>query len=668
MAEPVVPPSTDVQGAPPADDLAGRAGADLAGFFDLAVDLLCVADTDGRLLRVSGSWETVLGYPLEELVGRRFLDFVHPDDLPATFEAISQLDRGVSVLNFVNRYRRRDGEWVWLEWRSSAPGGGPIYGVARDITDRRRVENERRAAEEALRESERQFRTLVEHANDAISVVVGRRVAYLNQAAVALYGASRAEDLIGQDVADHVAPESKPLVEERIGLVFGRGEAVPPVEVDYIRLDGVRVTVEATAAPIVYEGQPAGVVFARNVSERKRIESVLREGEVHRQHLEAQLAQAQKMEAVGQLAGGVAHDFNNMLSVITGHAEMALLEADIQRPVREGLEQILAAGRKSADLTRQLLAFARRQPVRPRLLDLNETVEGLLKMLRRLIGEGVDLRWQPGQGLWPLKLDPSQVDQVLANLVVNSRDAMGSHGTVTIETSNVTADADFCARHVEFQPGHYVRLAVSDTGAGMSREVLAHVFEPFFTTKVHGRGTGLGLSTVYGIVKQNGGIIAADSEPGTGATFTIWFPRTSVADTELEAEGAAAEMPRGRELVLVVEDAESILAVTRTMLDRLGYTTLGAGSPADAIRVAAQCPERIDLLITDVIMPEMNGRELAVLMAERDPRTRCLFMSGYTADVIARHGVLDESVHFLQKPFSLRTLAEAVRTTLDDRR
>jgi two-component system, cell cycle sensor histidine kinase and response regulator CckA len=793
MPEPAVPSPPPGEGTRPAEDRAADAGLDLDRFFDLAVDLLCVASMDGTLLRVSRSWQALLGYQVEELVGGKFLDLVHPDDVPATLDAVAQLERGATILNFVNRYRRRDGEFVWLEWRSSAPGGGVIYAVARDITERRRVENERRAAEEALRESERRyrllfeqasegialadattgvildcnkafermtgysreeligmpqrqlhppeirsgpvtadfahhagegagqivvgpvqtksgeirdfsveadavmldgrrqvlgffqdvtefrraaeqvraserrFRTLVEHASEAIFVHVDRRFAYLNQAAVRLFGAQTAEELIGRSMLERVAPEAADRVMERTRSTLEASVSVPLFEHDYIRLDGSRLTAEVTAAPIVYEGQPAAVVFVRETSERKRIQSALRDGEAHRQRLEAQLAHAQKMEAVGQLAGGVAHDFNNMLGVITGHAEIALLEPDMPRLVRESLEEILAAGCKSADLTRQLLAFARRQPVQPKRLDLNETVEGLLKMLRRLIGEGVDLRWQPGQRLWPVKLDPSQVDQVLANLVVNARDAMDGHGALTIETSNVTADAELCARSVEFQSGDdYVRLAVTDTGVGIGEEVLGRVFEPFFTTKAHGRGTGLGLSTVYGIVKQNGGVVVAESEPGKGSTFTIWFPRVPAAGADLEAQSAAADVPGGRELILVVEDADGILSVTRSMLDRLGYTTLGAPSPADALRIAASLPERVDLLITDVIMPGMNGRELANAMAERHPGLRRLFMSGYTADVIAPHGVLDESVHFLQKPFSLRSLGEAVRKALDD--
>ncbi|MEW5723216.1 MAG: PAS domain S-box protein, partial [Thermodesulfobacteriota bacterium] len=380
--------------------------------------------------------------------------------------------------------------------------------------------------------------------------------------------------------------------------------------------------------------------------------------------LEDQFRQAQKMESVGRLAGGVAHDFNNMLMVILGHAEMALDQVESTSPVHEDLQEILKAAQRSADLTRQLLAFARKQAVSPQVLDLNETVSGMLKMLRRLIGEDVELSWKPGLDLWPVKVDPAQVDQVLANLSVNARDAITGVGAVTIETDNVVLDEAYCQAHLGFKPGGYAMLAVSDTGAGMDKQVLERVFEPFFTTKELGKGTGLGLATVYGIVKQNNGFINVYSEPGRGTTFKIYFPRVRV--TAEAPRPAAEEKPaRGDETVLLVEDEEAILDLSAGVLTRRGWTVLPARTPGEALALAEKHEGPIHLLITDVVMPEMNGKELKEKISALYPGLKTLFMSGYTADIIAHHGVLEKGVPFLQKPFSVKKLTQKVREVLD---
>ncbi|MFW6180864.1 MAG: ATP-binding protein, partial [Spirochaetota bacterium] len=384
--------------------------------------------------------------------------------------------------------------------------------------------------------------------------------------------------------------------------------------------------------------------------------------------LEQQYRQAQKMEAVGRLAGGVAHDFNNMLSVILGHAELELMRSGLSGHVRESLMEIQKAAENSAQLTRQLLAFARRQTVEPRVLDLNETVEGILKMLRRLMGEDIELAWLPGAGLWAVKVDPAQVDQVLANLCVNARDAIKGVGKVTIETGNAVFDEGYCRVHAESRPGEYVMLGVSDTGCGMDRETREHLFEPFFTTKGVGEGTGLGLATVYGIVKQNEGFINVYSEPGQGTIFRIYFPRCTGAQETEDAKGGEG-VPRGSgETVLLVEDEPAILELGRVMLEQLGYRVVAAGTPDEALERAGVQEEDIRLLVTDVVMPHMNGRELAERLRERRPGLKCLFLSGYTADIIARHGVLEEGVHFIQKPFTMTELAMQVRAALGEER
>jgi PAS domain S-box-containing protein len=396
-----------------------------------------------------------------------------------------------------------------------------------------------------------------------------------------------------------------------------------------------------------------------DITERKRAEK-------EKDKLEAQLRQAQKMESIGRLAGGVAHDYNNALSVIIGFTELTIDDVDPTGPLRANLEEVLAAANRAKDITRQLLAFARKQTIAPKVLDLNNNVEGMLGMLRRLIGEDIDLAWLPGASLWPVKMDPSQIDQILANLCVNARDAIGGVGKVTIETHRVVIDADYCADHVGFVPGEFVELAVSDNGCGMDKEILSDIFEPFFTTKGPEKGTGLGLATVYGIVKQNNGFINVYSEPGKGTTIKIYLPRHEGKTVETQGETETG-IPLGRgETVLLVEDDLSILELARKILDGLGYTVLIAGTPGEALHLAEEHAGEIHLLVTDVIMPEMNGRELAGRLQSLCPGLKYMFMSGYTANAIAHRSVLEKGVHFIQKPFSKRDLAKNVRKALDE--
>ncbi|MCU0302740.1 MAG: PAS domain-containing protein [Thermoanaerobaculales bacterium] len=407
------------------------------------------------------------------------------------------------------------------------------------------------------------------------------------------------------------------------------------------------------------EGNPLRLAGSHSdVTERRKAEA-------QRAELEEKLTQAQRMEAVALLAGGMAHDFNNLLSVILGRAELALMRLTPEDPSYADFSEIIAVGDRSANLTRQLLAFARRQTIAPRALDLNDTVPRILKLLRRITGENVDLVWRPGDGLWLVTMDPAQVDQILANLLVNARDAIADVGSVTVETRNLTLDAAFCATHPECEPGDHVMLAVSDTGCGMDRETLSKIFTPFFTTKEIGSGTGLGLATVYGIVRQNHGSISVDSEPGRGSTFSIYIPRLageSRATPEPDDRGA---IPMGGETVLLVEDDEALLEVCTAMLEELGYTVVAANGAVQALERARVHPGPIHLAVSDVIMPKMNGRELAHRLLATFPGMKLLLISGYAADFIAHQGVLDEGLHFLQKPFSLRGLAVKLREVLD---
>jgi signal transduction histidine kinase len=419
------------------------------------------------------------------------------------------------------------------------------------------------------------------------------------------------------------------------------------------RKDGTLYTEETTISPV----RNALGRIVNYVAVKRDITEHLR--------LTAQFQQAQKMEAVGLLAGGVAHDYNNMLGVILGYTELALRKVDPSQSLHADLEEVFKAAKHSLDITRQLLAFARKQAIAPVVLDLNQTLEGMLTMLRRLIGEDINLAWRPETGPCPVKMDPVQVSQILANLCVNARDSIADVGIVTIETGNDVFDEDYCAHHPGSVAGEYVLLAVSDDGCGMGKDTLDRVFEPFFTSKGAGLGTGLGLSTVYGIVKQNHGFINVYSEPGKGTTFRIYLPRYAgqLVDTPRET---ATEIPLGHgETILVVEDEPALLEMVKMMLEELGYRVLIANTPGEAINLAEEHSDVIRLIVTDVIMPEMNGRDLTKRLQPLYPGMRILFMSGYTADVILHRGVLDEGVNFIQKPFSIQDLAGKVQEVLN---
>jgi CheY-like chemotaxis protein len=371
------------------------------------------------------------------------------------------------------------------------------------------------------------------------------------------------------------------------------------------------------------------------------------------------------MDAIGRLAGGVAHDFNNALAVIQGFSELALLQLNPLDPLRRHLDQIIRAVEKSADLTRQLLAFARRQVVTPRVLDLNVEIASLAKMLPRLIGEDIDLRIVPGEGLWNVRIDPTQVDQILVNLVTNARDAIANTGTITIETSDVVLGEEYCRRYPGLAPGEYLLLAVTDSGIGMDKATLERAFEPFFTTKAEGKGTGLGLATVYGIAKQNGGFVDVYSEPAHGTTFKVYLPRF-VGEAEQPAQKKEPGSLRGTETVLIVEDEPLLLEIIGEGLQELGYDVVTAGSPGDAILLCEKHAGAIHLLLTDVIMPTMNGKELQQRLERIKPGMRTIFMSGYTANVVASRGIVDADMLFIQKPFTLEALASKVREALQD--
>jgi CheY-like chemotaxis protein len=371
------------------------------------------------------------------------------------------------------------------------------------------------------------------------------------------------------------------------------------------------------------------------------------------------------MQAVGELAGGVAHDFNNLLMVVKGHSQLLLDRLPDSSPLRPGAQQIERAADRAASLTRQLLAFSRKQVLQPRVLDMNEVVNGMIRMFSRVIGENIDMVFLPAADLSRVKADPGQIEQVLLNLVVNARDAMPSGGRLTIETSNIELDRRYAVTHASVEPGHYVMLSVSDTGCGMSEETQSRIFEPFFTTKGPGKGTGLGLATVYGVVKQSGGYIYVYSEVDRGTTFKIYLPQVIAELDKPAGEVAAPGRARGSETILFVEDEQSVRELVKQYLGAMGYSVLEASDGLEALKTAADHPEPIHILITDVVMPHLSGPDLATQLGTSRPGLKVLFISGYTDDTVFRHGVLEGGVAFLQKPFNLKALANKIREVLD---
>jgi two-component system, cell cycle sensor histidine kinase and response regulator CckA len=578
--------------------------------------------------------------------------------------AASNDPQGDGVMKTEFRIRRPDGSIRWLMlWGRTEFEGSPgmrrparAAGTIMDITERI---TERRLAEAALRESEEKFRASFMTGLDAVfwASLKDGRIMEINRVFESLYGYSRAE-AIGK-TAHELGLYRDPDDRARMLSELEEKGFVRDLELEARQKSGQIITVSFSASLVLSSSQQFFLGIVRDITEHKRVEEETAK-------LTSQLQQAQKMESVGRLAGGVAHDFNNMLGVILGHCELAMEKVDPADPLHNDLVSIRAAAQRSADLTRQLLAFARKQTVAPKVLNLNDTVAGMLKMVKRLIGENVELEWRPGENLWPVKIDPSQIDQILANLCVNARDAIANVGKIAIATGTRGMGPDSAAGPTGAAPGDYVWLSVTDDGCGMDQAMLSHVFEPFFTTKEVGKGTGLGLATVYGIVKQNEGLIDLRSEPGQGTVFTIYLPRHVGKDARARSDAMIPTLQPGQETILLVEDEAPLLTVTQRILQKRGYQVLTASTPGQAIQVAREHAGNIDLLITDVVMPEMNGRDLAKNFLSLYPQAKRLFMSGYTADVIAHQGVLDEGVCFIQKPFSAEDLAATVRRVLED--
>jgi two-component system cell cycle sensor histidine kinase/response regulator CckA len=606
-----------------------------------------LSDTQGQVIYVNPRARTILGRTLMETLGEGWTQSIHPDDRAAAL--VEWRARAQSELDHEQEFRVRSPRGVerrvHLRASPMKSEDGRMTGWVGTLED----VTERYAAEQALRASEERYRSLVESARDAIFTMSAEgAITSLNPAFETITGWRR-EQWLGKEFGPIVHPEDMPLAMEMFLRVIA-GETPPPFEVRITTKSGGYVVGEFTVTRQVRDGEFAGILgIARDITERKRLED--------------QLNQAQKMEAIGQLAGGVAHDFNNILTAITGYSDLALRHLPAEDPMKTNLEEIKAAALRAAGLTRQLLAFSRKQVLQPRVIDLNAVVTDISKMLRRLIGEHIELSTHARRHPALVKADRGQVEQVIMNLAVNARDAMPSGGRLRIETDIVAGAADNPA---DLPPGEHVVLRISDTGTGMSAETRSRLFEPFFTTKEPGKGTGLGLATCYGIVKQSGGHITVDSEPGKGTTFRIYLPLATEPVAEPAAAPQSAEMPRGRETILLVEDEMVVRELAGMILEDLGYRVLSADHGEEALRLADQHGnEPLPLLLTDVVMPIMGGREVAERLRAKHPGLKVIFSSGYTDDAIAEPGLPDSATWFLEKPYTPDALARKVREALD---
>jgi PAS domain S-box-containing protein len=608
-------------------------------------DLITIIHPEGTIRYASPSASRTAGYRPEEMVGTNMFLHVHPDDVVRVRELVDEiLSRATLTVPITFRFRHRDGSWRVFEVvgsnRVTDPAVGGIVLNSRDVTDLR-------TAEEAIQKLMR----AVEHTENAIFMTDPQgAITYVNPAFGKLYGFTREESL-GQTPRILKSGRYERTFYERFWQRLIAGESVSGEFVNRTR-DGRPVTVEMSVSPVLgADGERIGFIAVQNdITGRKLLEERFR--------------QTQKMEAVGQLAAGVAHDFNNLLTAILGYAGLLSARLGEGSSLNEELDEIRKAAESAAALTRQLLTFSRKQALEPARVNLNEIVEGMRKMLQRLVGENVELVTVLDDVIGTVRADAGQIEQVILNLAVNARDAMPRGGTLTIETIDTRLDGDDTVEHA-IRPGSYVLLAVTDTGIGMDVQTQARVFDPFFTTKAKGKGTGLGLATVYGIVKQSGGYIWVYSELGRGTTFKIYLPCVEGATESVLARQPAAVSLRGTETVLLAEDEPSLRALTRTILESYGYTVLEAGGAAEALELAKRHEGPIHVLLTDVVLPEMDGTHLAARIGELRPETKVLCTSGYTDDTIFRRGLLMDGGRFLQKPFAPAALAAKVRELLE---
>jgi PAS domain S-box-containing protein len=635
-------------------------------------DIIWTMDFNLCFTYLSPSVLHITGFTPEQVMKMPFTSLLPPDThmmveqmlAEKLGEELSKEARGEAIdkketVTFELQIMRKTGEYFWVENRISFnrdENGKPfeILGVTRDISERKK-------AEEALRESEKRYRMIVENMSDSIATLdLNLQYTYQSPSIQRITGYSL-EELKHLTARERLTPESKDMVEKILAEALNYDSRKKPrrfgtqtLEVEAYHKDGGTVWLEITATFTRDEnGNVAGLLItSKDISERRKTAQ-------EKDKLEKQLVQAQKMETIGRLAGGIAHDFNNMLSVILGYADLAKLRMSDNHPVLNDIAEIKKAAIRSRDITTQLLAFSRKQIISPKVIDLNEMITHTNKALVSLIGEDVHLTCHLDENLQMISIDPSQIEQILMNLAVNARDAMPGGGRLTVATRNMCADNFYCEKHEGFTPGDYVCLSVSDNGIGMDKEILQNIFEPFFTNKETGKGTGLGLATVYGIVKQNNGVINVYSEPAYGTTFNIYLPTTPM-EKNVQEEHDKQQVLTGKGNILLVEDDPMVLKITEGMLEYLGYDVIIANTPIEAIAICENPAISIDLVISDVVMPVMSGKELRNKLVGIRPDIKVLFMSGYPANIIANHGVLEEGVQFIEKPFTLESLASKV--------
>jgi PAS domain S-box-containing protein len=615
-----------------------------------AADLIAVVDMEGRRIYNSLSYQKVLGYSEEELKSSTYIEQVHPGDRERVNEAAEEARRTGIGRPLEYRIRHKDGSWRVLESTASVVRNSQgvvdkLVIVNRDVTDRK-------LAAEALRRSEASFRSVVEDAPYGIyRAGLSGQLFLVNSTLEQMLGYGSQGELLKANLATDIYCD--PGEHQRLIETFPQHQGFKDIEFEWKRKDRTRITVRSSGRPVRDEtGEFAYLeVFAEDITQRRV--------------LEKQLRMAQKMEAIGRLSGGIAHDFNNLLGVIMGYSQVMKRSLGPAHSSYEHAEEIEKASQRAVSLTRQLLAFSRQQVLEPAILNLNALVSDMEKMLPRLIGEDIKLNLILAPTLGQVKADQGQIEQVVMNLAVNARDAMPGGGKLIIQTANVELDVAYTLEHPGSKPDRYVMLAVTDTGIGMDPETQAHIFEPFFTTKERDKGTGLGLATVYGVVKQSGGYIAVDSEKGKGASFSVYLPRVEQAVAVPEASPAKTLTLQGSETILLVEDAEPLRKLAHMFLKDNGYQVLTAADGEEALQVARQHAAPIQLLLTDVVMPGINGRVLAERLAPWQLGMKVLYMSGYTDSFIAGHGVLEAGTHLLHKPFTEEALMRKVREVLD---
>ena len=625
--------------------------------------------SDLKFTYISPSCMRIFGFTPEESIEMPIPEHIPPESLKMVMDILEgELERESSSEEPFDRYTtfeieqfKKDGSLIWTEVRASFirdENGMPtsVLGITRDISERKKTENR-------LKESEERYRKLVENSLQGLVIAQDDplRLSFANEPMEWITGYTPVELMNSSPDAlfKLIHPDDRKKFFENFRKRL-KGEKIPP-QYHYRLIDksGETRWVELYSSRTEYMGSPATQTVFLDVTDRKLAED-------EKMKLEEQLRQSLKMEAVGRLAGGIAHDFNNLLTGINGYSDIIMESCEPGDPILKDVEEIRNAGKRAAELTSQLLAFSRKQLISPKIVRPNEIIDKSLKMIRRIIGEDINLSFIPARKLGHIKADPTQIDQILVNLAVNARDAMPNGGTLTIETHNILLDSEQVVIHGQPQEisGEYIVLIVSDNGCGMSEGTQKHIFEPFYSTKAKDQGTGLGLSTVYGIVRQNNGFIRVYSKFNLGTSFKIFFPQTSGIAERLD-EKKAVSIPGGNETILLVEDEDMVRRLTRKILTNQGYSVIEETNGLDAYQHSSKRIDQIDLLLTDVIMPNMNGRVLYEKLAELKSELKVLFISGYTEDVIAHHGVLGKDTHFLQKPFSPTELTRKIREMLD---